>query len=81
MNETKKLEKIHAYVLKERKRRKIVPQKNPPDEPSCEMHGEFYNLVEVQLMWTKEGYGAWHQLNFPEILDGAYKYVIFGKHG
>lgn len=81
MTSADRLAVIHAYITKERKRRQIAPSLKPPQEPSCEMSGEFYNLVEVQLMYTLEGHGAWRDLQYAEILEGAYDYVVYGKRG
>lgn len=71
-----KLAVIREYVLLERERRGIVPERTLLSELSCEAVGEFYNLVERQLVNTIEGCGAWVELVHPPVLDGAYRYVI-----
>lgn len=77
-----KTEKIRGYIIRERKRRgikKLGTERLP--ELSCEMFGEFYNLIERQLMATHEGYGAWSELRDPAVLDGAYKYAKERQRG
>lgn len=72
---------IRAYVSEERKRRQTIPTSRVLSETSCEIAGEFYNFVEVQLLYTMEGRGVWLWLQDPEILGGAYNYVVYGGRG
>lgn len=78
-----KLRVVRSHVTKERKRRGIketdLHTAHLP-EFSCEGLGEGFNLVERQLMSTKEGYGAWECLK-GEMLDLAYQYVVTGCRG
>ncbi|OHA07802.1 MAG: hypothetical protein A2934_02935 [Candidatus Sungbacteria bacterium RIFCSPLOWO2_01_FULL_47_10] len=77
-----KLHVIRAYIEHERERRRITELSTMPlPELSCFGYGEFFNLVERQLMYTNEGFGGWKELSNPEILDGAYRYVAEGKRG
>ncbi|MBI2639872.1 MAG: hypothetical protein HYW90_03240 [Candidatus Sungbacteria bacterium] len=80
-----KLEAVKSFVRAERARRGIreytLWEKHVPGEPSCEMKGEGFNLVDFQLMYTKEGFGAWRELEAVEILDLAYQYVTSGRRG
>ena len=76
MTDEEKLTVVRGYVQKERRRRKIKQFSPGPEEGSCFADGEFKNLVERQLVLTREGQGAWYSLNHPEILEGAYRYVI-----
>ena len=78
MTDAEKLKAVRQYVLYERKRRKIIPTTERLPELSCEAIGEFFNLVERQLVNTREGYGAWSELKSPEVLDGAYQYITQG---
>jgi hypothetical protein len=71
-----KLAVIREYVLRERARRDIVPGYALLPELSCEAFGEFRNLVDRQLLRTVEGYGAWSELDYPPVLDGAYRHVL-----
>ena len=87
MTREEKLEVIKDYVRSERLRRHItlaMLTRSHRPEPSCEGFGEFYNFVEVQLMYTEEGYGDWagrDGLGDDAILDGAYLYVTRGRRG
>ncbi len=78
LSDAEKLAAIRAYVLGERERRGIVTGRVPLPELSCEAVGEFYNLVKRQLVNTEEGYGAWRELEYPPVLEGAYRYVTEG---
>jgi hypothetical protein len=68
---------VREYVYRERGRRRITKlgTEHRLEGSSLANDGEFQNLVEVQLLQTAEGYGAWRALRFPEILHGAYEYV------
>ncbi len=44
-------------------------------EPSCIAFGEFNNLLYCQLIYTKEGYGNWGELNGMEVLDGLIDFI------
>lgn len=84
MSRRKKLAAIKKYITKERKKKEIAEEEIGTSrmfEGSCEANGEFYTLVERQLMFTHEGYGAWGELNSTEVLDGAYRYVTMGIRG
>lgn len=84
ISDEEKYRAVWEYVMRKREKEGIIPRV-PPDgswpEGSCEMQGEFYNLVEVQLTRTVVGHGAWRELRFPEILDGAFRYVTEGCRG
>lgn len=74
-----KRDAIREYVRDQRERGGIhdsVLSTKPLPEGSCEMMGEFRNLVDRQLIMTREGYGDWASLRFQELLDGAYEYVL-----
>lgn len=76
MSPEEKLAVVRNYVLRMRARCGIISlgcAARP--ELSCEAFGEFYNLVERQLMLTEEGFGAWRELEHSPALDGAYRYV------
>lgn len=71
-----KLSAIREYVWRERIRRGIIPSQQEPDiKLSCFEVGEYFNLVERQLLTTEEGFGAWLELAYPPVLDGAYYYI------
>lgn len=71
-----KLAAIREYVLGMRAHCGIIALgRTSRPELSCEAVGEFYNLVEHQLLVTEEGYGAWLELSHPSVLDGTYRYV------
>lgn len=80
-----KLEAVKLFIRTERVRRGVheggLWEKQVPGEPSCEMKGEGFNLVEFQLMYTKEGFGSWKELEAEEVLDLAYQYAINGRRG
>ncbi|MDO8600353.1 MAG: hypothetical protein Q7R73_01880 [bacterium] len=80
-NDAEKLAAIRVYVIRERERRGIVTGRALLPELSCEAFGEFYNLVERQLVNTIEGCGAWCELAYPFVLNGAYRYVTEGIRG
>ena len=73
---------IDEYVRRERIRCGVMVLKDDYlFELSCFGFGEFFNLVERQLMNTREGRGGWAELEDPDILHGAYEYVTKGKRG
>ena len=75
---------VKAYVLAQRIKQGVSQHKlrhRQLVEGSCYVNGEFYNLVETQLVHTIDGYGGWQELQFPELLEGCYNYVVFGKRG
>ena len=86
MSDAEKLAVIRDYVVRKRAQCGIVPGRTVLPELSCEAFGEFYNLVERQLMNTeKEHHGkkcdgneecGWCELAYPPVLDGAYWYVV-----
>lgn len=74
-----KLTAIREYILHKRAQCGIVALGRAfRPELSCEAVGEFYNLVECQLLATKEGFGAWLELSHQPVLDGAYRYITEG---
>lgn len=77
MKEKEKICIVIDAVLVERRKRGVSDEAlslRPFDEGSCEMVGEGFNLVERQLMYTREGYGYWRDLH-GELLDLAFDYV------
>jgi hypothetical protein len=67
---------VHAYVARERERIGVTAtdERRKP-EPSGEAHNEFALLLDVQLLTTTSGYGAWNDLKDFEILSGVYGVV------
>ena len=77
-----KLQAIKDYVWRERMRSDItILGYTYRFELGCWGCGEFFNLVECQLLSTKEGYGGWQELKHDGILDGGYEYVTKGRRG
>lgn len=77
-----KIKSVVSYVRAVRTRQGIKElSRSCLLEPSCFVNGEFYNLVEFQLVNTAEGFGSWSSLKHAEILEGAYEYVTKGKRG
>ena len=77
-----KLKRVQEFVRTERARRGITQLSfTPRPEGSCQMAGESFNLLEMQLLYTHEGYGDWKTLRFLEILNGVYEYVTNGTRG
>lgn len=75
MNE--RLSHITDYVLLQRERQNIRRvDSSRKSEPSGEMFNEFAVLLDVQLLTTAFGHGAWLDLADPEIRDGVYEEVI-----
>ncbi|KKS38952.1 MAG: hypothetical protein A3G49_04380 [Candidatus Sungbacteria bacterium RIFCSPLOWO2_12_FULL_41_11] len=77
-----KMEAIKTYILRERERCGVSWLGTEYlFELSCFGCGEFYNLVERQLLNTEEGFGGWRELEDEHILEGAFLYVTEGKRG
>ena len=77
-----KLKAVIEYVERARKQSGVKPKMESPNfNLSCEQVGEYYNLVERGLVCTIEGNGVWFELKNPEVLDGAYRYVMEGSRG
>lgn len=70
---------IIDYVRKEQIRRGITrPDESRKMELSGIMQGEngdIISLLDTQLMTTKVGYGAWTEIDDPEILQAVYREV------
>lgn len=85
ISKKKKMKAINDYVKRERKKRSVKdlsPSYLP--ELSCFDIGEFKNLVERQLIYTKKSkelVNGWKELADPEILNGAYLFVTKGIRG
>ena len=80
-NDASAYQAVRDYVYSERERRGIQQRELTTKrkfELSCEAFGEFYNLVEGQLMCTIEGFGAWSEL-YGDVLLGAFVYVTTGR--
>jgi len=79
LTDAEKRTAVLDLVYKERRRRGILSgdlRFKRVQELSCELVGEAFNLVERQLLYTADGYGAWKELKDPEILDLAYQYIL-----
>lgn len=76
MSPDSKYAAILQYVERERVRLNIgrLTSEYKP-EPSGESFNEFDLLLDVQLMTTPEGVGAWRQLLDATVLDGVYRRV------
>lgn len=82
MIHAEKLKAVTEYVRRARRLRRIKSKPGGPSfSLSCELVGKYFNLVERDLVLTTEGNGAWFELNNPEVLDGAYRYVTEGWRG
>lgn len=78
-----KYDRVVEYVEAERKKRGVSAEQlgtTYRPEVSCESVGKGFNLVECQLIYTREGYGAWKSL-YGEVLNLVFNYVVFGKRG
>ncbi len=79
----KQYQAVLHYVLSERKRRNIRKRdlsSSGQPELSCFAFGEAFNLVEVQLMYTRQDCGEWNVIKRnDEILELAYNYCKHGK--
>lgn len=77
MSEQKKFCVVRDAVLAEQTKRGIrketLSDRSLP-EGSCEMFGEGFNLVERQLMHTREGCGYWRNLR-GDLLDLVFEYI------
>lgn len=82
MTGAEELAVVTEYVRRTRRLRRIKPRPNGPGlNLSCELVGQYFNLVERGLVLTTEGNGVWFELNNPEVLKGAYRYVTEGRRG
>src|SRR3972149_1092013 len=73
----KKIGVIKSFVRKERKERGIEDFPGPQEELSCLQFGEFFNLLNRQLMNTHET--EWKKkcgFSGGEIIDGVYRQVL-----
>lgn len=76
------LARIEAYVEGERARNpgQVLGTRRRP-EPSGEAFGEFELLLDVQLVPTQNGLGAWKDLDDAEILEGVWTVVVQRESG
>ncbi len=73
-----KMKTVLDFVRGERKRMSVRNEDLGLDsrpEPSCIAFGEFNNLLYCQLIYTREGYGNWGELNGTEVLDGLIDFI------
>ena len=78
------LEAVQEYIARRRQEAGIIARDlalTPRPEGSCCAEGEFKNMVESQLMYTRQGCGAWRDLAYDDILEGAWRYVAYGETG
>lgn len=69
---------VRAFVAKTRRRLGITRLPGRLPELSCELHGEFHNLLwRVLLSTPEEEWG----LRDPDILEGLYREVLWEERG
>jgi hypothetical protein len=80
MTSAEQMRAIVDYVRHERQRRGILSvDENRKSELSGIMQGkdgEIESLLERQLITTREGYGAWGELNDPDLLSAVFNLVM-----
>ncbi len=70
------LREIRNYVISERASLGISSvDRSSKLELSGEMADEFAMLLDRQLLTTEFGYGGWHALEHPQVLEGVYHVV------
>ena len=77
-----KMRMVLDFVRSERERMGVSDRELGLDsrpEPSCIAFGEFNNLLYCQLIYTREGYGNWGELNGSEVLDGLIDFIVKEK--